>query len=97
MKDSVSPGDPIFDVVEQTLGHQGVLAEVHQMRRLNKISENCSALKPTYLCQKSETEDDRLRVPNTQSISTSEISTSLETQDETTHTLHLEKKDPLCQ
>lgn len=42
MKDSVSPGDPIFDVVEQTLGHQGVLAEVHQMRRLNKISENCS-------------------------------------------------------
>lgn len=95
MKDSVSPGDPIFDVVEQTLGHQGVLAEVHQMRRLNKISENCSALKPTYLCQKSETEDGRLRVPNTQSHP--EINTSLETQDETTHTPRLEKKDPLCQ
>lgn len=39
MEDSVSPGDPIFDVVQQTLGHQRVLVEVHQMRRLTKTDQ----------------------------------------------------------
>lgn len=35
IKDSVSPGEPVFDVVQQALGHQRVLVEVHQVRRLN--------------------------------------------------------------
>lgn len=38
-KGSVSPGHPILDVVEEALGHERVLVEVHQMRRLHEVEQ----------------------------------------------------------
>ena len=32
------PGDPVLDVVQKTLGHQGVFIQVHQVRGLNRNS-----------------------------------------------------------